>query len=93
MARDNHKWKSRDFHKLKFFSLILLKLAVIKGAIIGALIGSAASRRGRRDVDNEAMKEMLVRASQQDDDDCAKKLVLNQIIKTRFGLRDQLCSM
>jgi len=58
-----------------FFRLILLKIAIIKGAIIGGLIGGAIGRRGRRDADNEATKALLVSASQQDEDDCAKKLV------------------
>jgi uncharacterized protein YcfJ len=61
---------------------VLIKAAIIKGLIIGGLIGAASSRgRGRRDtaeagvVDLGAVEPLLASASQRDVDDCAKKLV------------------
>jgi len=67
--------------------LILIKAAIIKGLIIGGLIGAAVSRgrgggrsrgghgRGKRSIDEAAVEPILAVASQRDVDDCGKKLI------------------
>jgi hypothetical protein len=67
---------------LTFLGLLLIKAALVKGVIIGGLIGAAARARGKRDVDVQGVEPMLATASQNDVDDCAKKLICRFVALT-----------